>query len=243
MVIILNENRKKVIVIGHRGANRIAPENTLKSFQKAIELGADYIEFDIHASIDGVIVIMHGDDISTITGKKGSIKNMKLEELKKFDCGEGEKIPTLQELIQLAKGKINLQCEIKTPGLTEKLAKILKKEALIESSLISSFMLTELLKLQKIEPNLKLGLLLFPQVTSPRRLKSLIQKAIDNTFYSILLFYRSIDEELIIFCHDNNLKVIAWTVDSKNALKKLLNIGIDGIITNDIEKTKNEINQ
>ncbi|MFX1257456.1 MAG: glycerophosphodiester phosphodiesterase [Promethearchaeota archaeon] len=240
---MFNLNENEVIIIGHRGANNLAPENTLKSFRKAIEAGADYIEFDIRQSKDGEIVIMHNDDIFITTGQEGSIKKMTLEELRKLNCGEGEKIPTLQELIELARGKIGLQCEIKVPGLTEKLAKKIKEENLTNTSIISSFMFIELLSLQKLNPNLKLGLLIPQYIKSSRILKRQIQKVINNNFYSVHLYYKSIDGELVNFAHDNKLKVIVWTVNSKTAMKKIINMDIDGIITDNIQRAKEVLNR
>ena len=118
---------KNILLIAHRGANKIAPENTIKAFQKAIDLKADYVEFDIHMSKDGKIVIMHDENTARTTGHKGIIREMTLAELKKLDCGEGEKIPTLDELIEIAKGKISLQLEIKAPGTAKKIVDILRK--------------------------------------------------------------------------------------------------------------------
>ncbi|MFX1329560.1 MAG: glycerophosphodiester phosphodiesterase, partial [Promethearchaeota archaeon] len=84
---------KNILIIAHRGANSIAPENTLKAFQKAIELGADMIEFDVRKTLDDRIVISHDNSLIRITGKLGSIKSMTLEQLRELDFGEGEKIP------------------------------------------------------------------------------------------------------------------------------------------------------
>jgi len=239
----MSNNQKKITIIGHRGAKSVAPENTLKSFKKAIELGADFIEFDMHLSKDGEIVIMHDEDVFAITGKKGLIKNMSLVELKNLDCGEGEKIPTLLEVIEIAKGKIGLQCEIKAKNLTEQMVNLLRTHSLINSSLISSFIFTELVQLKKIEPNLKIGLLVSELSKSFKEMKNHVLKAINEKFYSIHPFYKAINKELIEFAHKNNLKVIAWTVDSKVAMKKLIEIGVDGIITNEISKAKEVLNQ
>ncbi len=80
-----------IMIFGHRGASNIAPENTLKAFKKAIDLGANFIEFDLQEASDGNLVITHDKDIQRITGKKGFIKAMTLKELKQLDFGEGEK--------------------------------------------------------------------------------------------------------------------------------------------------------
>ncbi|MBD3211880.1 MAG: hypothetical protein GF311_04655 [Candidatus Lokiarchaeota archaeon] len=238
--------KKDILLIGHRGANKEAPENTLKSFQKAVDLGADYIEFDIHLSKDREIVIMHDENTYRTTGHQGIIKEMNLSELKALDCGEGEQIPTLQELIGLAKNKIRLQCEIKAEGLVGDLVKILKKEALIQSTIISSFNHGELIKVQQEEPKIKIAPL-EPAgtgwLTDWIQKKKIIDNAAEKNYYGVHPLYKLVNKELIDYAHAKELKVNAWTVDSKRAMEKLIDQGIDGIITNDIKKAKKVLNR
>ena len=222
-----------ILLIAHRGASKLAPENTLKAFQKAINLNADYVEFDVHGTKDGQLVIMHDDDTSRTTGQKGKISEMTLEELKQLDCGEGEKIPTLQELIDIAKGKIGLQLEIKAQGFAQPIVDALKKADLIDSTIISSFDHNELLQVQKIEPKLKLGALVLGI-----KKKSTIKEAIENHFYAVHPLYKFISGGFIENAHENNIKVNAWTVDTPSGIKKLVKRGIDGIITNDLVTAK-----
>jgi len=229
----LIENKRKVIIIAHRGASNIAPENTLKAFQKAIDLGADFIEFDVHLSKDNEIVIMHDANTFRTTGHKGLIKEMTLRELKELECGQGEKIPTLQELIEICKGKINLQLEIKAKGMAKKIVHILRDADLITSTLISSFKHDQLLEIQKLEPDLKLAAL----IVGIKKRKT-IKKAIKNNFHAIHPLYKFVNKKFIEKAHENNLKINVWTVDSKIQMKKLLEMGVDGIITNDIEVAK-----
>ena len=237
--------KKKIVIIGHRGANNLAPENTLKSFTKAIELKADYIEFDIHLSKDKEIVIMHDADTLKTTGHKGLIKNMTLNELKKLDCGEGEKIPTLGELIEVAKGKIGLQIEVKANNMAELLIKILREEDLVETSIVSSFLHSELLKIQKMESHVKLATL-EPTITNFSQdwnyLSGIINKVIENKYYAIHPRYQLVNQLFIEFAHQHNIKVHIWTVNSKPVMKKFIEMGVDGIITDDISKAKDVIN-
>lgn len=228
----------RILVIGHKGASLITPENTIRAFQKAIDLEADLIEFDIHLSKDGEIVIIHDINTLNTSGYNGLVRNMTLNELKQLDFGEGEKIPTILELIDIAKGKIGLIFEIKAQGITEKLAKIISKEALISQSIISSFSFKELMNFQKHEPNVKIGLLLSEALKSKRIIKKRIQKAIINQFYSIHPHYNIIDNDIIEFCHENNLKIFAWTVNDEKDMKNLVKMGIDGIMTDDIQLLK-----
>ena len=188
-----------MLVIWNKGASAIAPENTLKSFQKAIELKADYIEFDIHRTLDDKIVIIHDANTINTTGFSGDIRGMKLSDIKKLDAGEGEKIPTLEELIKLAKNKIKLQVEVKAPGLENQLVDLLRENDLIESSIVSSFDIKELLKINKIEPRLKLGYLIPMVLTKDRMVKRYVQKAIDNRFFAIHPYYQVVDQEFVDF--------------------------------------------
>ena len=239
-------NDNSVVIIGHRGASNVAPENTLKSFKKAIELGADYIEFDIHRTKDSKIVIMHDSNTFATTGHKGTIKRMMLNELKKLDCGEGEKIPTLRETIEIAKGKIGLQIEIKAKGITEQLVSILREENLIDSSIASSFQHSELLEIKKIEPKLKIATL-EPIITGWSKdwnyLGSIINNAIRHNSYAIHPIYHLVNQKFIDFAHRNDLKINIWTVNIKAYMRKFVKMGIDGFITDDILKAKEVLEQ
>jgi glycerophosphoryl diester phosphodiesterase len=231
------------LIIAHRGASSIAPPNTLKSFQKAIVLKADYIEFDIHKTLDDEIVIIHDAYFNDLSGHKKWIKDMKLKELKALDVGEGENIPTLRELIKIAKGNIGLQCEIKAPGLSKLLVKLLNKENLIDTSIISSFMLNELLELQKINSKLKLALLIPPEIHFTRRLTKYCNKAIENNFYAVHPYFKSINNEIVEVIHDQNLLVNVWTVNKESDMRKVLKMGVDGIISDDIQRVRMVLNK
>lgn len=240
------KEKYKMIIMGHRGANSIAPENTLKAFQKAIELGADYVEFDVHESKDGELVIIHDEDTFRTTGQKGLIKNMSLKELKALDCGEGEQIPTLKELINLSKGKIGLNCEVKAEGIVNKIIKAFREADIIDSTMISSFLHDELVKAQKIEPKLRIASL---EPTGEggaidwARKKTMLQFVIKNNFFAINPLYTLVDQKFVDLAHENSVKVYPWTVDSKIGMKKLIKMGVDGIITNDISRAKELLNQ
>ncbi len=238
----MNEKRR-VLIIGHRGASNIAPENTLKAFQKAIELGADYIEFDNRLSKDSEIVVMHDNNTLRTTGHNAEVRDMTLKELKSLDCGEGEKIPTLLEVIEIAKGKIGLQIEVCAGGMVEQLISVLRDNDLIQSSIISSFQYKELLNIQKLEPNLKLAFLWLEVIVSPEMIKKFTQKAIRKNLYAVHPFYKTIDIDYLNFAHKNNLKVNAWTVNSKAAMKKFIQMGVDGIITDNIQNAKKALNK
>lgn len=231
------KTKDKIIIFGHRGASSFAPENTLKAFKKAIELKADYIEFDVQESKDGELVIIHDPTTTRMSGQEHLVKELTLEELKTLDMGEGEEIPTLKELITLAKDRIGLLCEIKSLGLSNRLIKLLHQENFIDDTIICSYMIAELLEVQKLECNIKLAI----NVRTSRWLKRHAQKAIENKFYAIHPYYKLVDEDFVKFAHESGLIVNVWFVTNdldKVDIEKMVKIGVDGIIGNNIEQVR-----
>ena len=240
---IMNE---KILVIAHRGASKIAPENTLLAFKKAIELNADYIEFDVQITKDDVIVVIHDEDIERVTGHEGLIKEMTLEQLKKIDFGEGEKIPTLKEVISQIGGKIGFNCEIKVEKITQKVISLFQEGNVLESVIISSFLHDELLNIKNFDANVKLASLEPTEYRGKYEWdlkKEMIDFCIKNELYAINPLYSLVDEKFVEYAHDNGIKVFPWTVDTRLGIKKMIKSEADGIITNDVEKTIEIINQ
>ncbi|MHA1803321.1 MAG: glycerophosphodiester phosphodiesterase [Promethearchaeota archaeon] len=236
----------KTLIIAHRGASKICPENTLKAFRKAIELKADYIEFDVQKSKDDELVVIHDEDTLRTTGVKGLINNMTLKEIKKLDAGEGEQIPTLEEVIDLTAGKIGLNCEIKVAGIGERVVEVFKKEGILDSVMISSFLHDELIKIKKMERSVTIaslepsdGNMRFTTETK----KQMVQFVEKNQFQALNLVYSLVDKQLVQWAHEKNIKIIPWTVDTKIGMKRLLKLGVDGIITNDVELLKEVLRQ
>ena len=234
----------KIIIMGHKGATKIAPENTLKAFKEAIRLKADSVEFDVQETLDGEIVIIHDENTLRTAGTEGIVKQMTLKELKKLNFGDGEQIPTLLELINLAKDKISLNCEIKVEGIAKKIVQIFQ-DADILDSMVSSFLHEELIKIQKIEPQLKLATLVPNEAgkfSDWNFKKKFIDYTSENNYYAINPLYKLADRQFIEYAHEKNVKVFPWTVNSGIAMRKLINMGTDGIITNDISRLKEVLN-
>lgn len=205
----MNAKKCQTVIIGHRGAYDVAPENTLKGFQKAIELGADYIEFDVHQTKDGALVIIHNIDILRRMGYNTTIEQMTLKELKKLDFGEGERIPELWELVKVAKGKIRLLCEIKAQGISEKVINLLREEHLKDFIIIQSFIIEELLEFRKIEPSIELAALVPKNeeyLLEWEKRKMMIQGVIDLGITNIVTRYKNVDDLFISYCHKKHGK-------------------------------------
>jgi glycerophosphoryl diester phosphodiesterase len=237
----MNENKSQPLIIGHRGAYDEAPENTLKGFKRAIELGADYIEFDVHQSQDGALVVIHGNDILRRMGYNNSIDQMTLKELQKLDLGEGEKVPELWEVLKLAKGKINLVCEIKEKGISDKLLTLFRDEDVLDSTIIQSFYVDVLLAVRKLEPELELAAIVpitEEYIPGWQKRKNLIEKVIDLDFPILETRHKNVDEEFLHYAHKHNIKVFAYTITTKKIMERMVKMGVDGIIVNSISKAK-----
>ncbi|MFX1502486.1 MAG: glycerophosphodiester phosphodiesterase [Promethearchaeota archaeon] len=232
----MNYNNE-ILIIGHAGGKKTGPENTLKAFKKAIELKADYIEFDVRLSSDNEIVIFHDPDTFNITEIPGLVKNMTLKELKKLDVGEGERIPTFREVIELANNKINLLLHINGSNIEDQILNLLRKYNYIERTIISCMVHRYLFKYRDLEPKLKLAALvnLYSEDLPKWEVrKNLIDNAANNKFYAINPEYHLVDAQFISYAHQKNLKVFPWTVNEESEMRKFSALGVDGIITDDI---------
>ena len=114
-----------MLMIGHRGAMGCAPENTLLSIHKAIELGADWVEIDVHCVADKLLVI-HDETVDRTTNGRGKLIDYSFEELRALDAGLGQRIPTLQEVLEVTVGKVGLNIELKGLGTGKVLTSLLR---------------------------------------------------------------------------------------------------------------------
>ena len=216
----------KVLVIAHRGASGYEPENTLRSVEKALELGADMVEVDVQASRDGHIVVIHDARLERTTNGKGYVKDLTLEELKKLDAGLGEQIPTLEEVIQLVKGKARLVVEIKVPGTEKRVLQEIKENLLEDEALITSFYHPVIRWVKELNPNVQAGVIIASRPVKPAQL------AIDAKANALFPKYTFVDQEMVLVAHKNNLVVYPWTVDTLSEINPLIKMGVDGIVTN-----------
>jgi len=216
----------RVLVIAHRGASAYEPENTLRSIKRALNLGADMVEIDVRTTKDGHIVVIHDATVDRTTNGRGYVKDMTLEELKKLDAGLGERIPTLQEVISLVKGRVGLVIEIKVPGIEEKVLKIVNENKLHDDVLITSFYHPILLRVKSLNAKVRTGIIIASRPVRPAQL------ALDARSNAIFPKYTYLDLEMVEEAHKHSLTVYPWTVDDPGEARLLIEMGIDGIVTN-----------
>lgn len=236
-------------VISHRGANLEAPQNTLPAFEKSMEIVVDGFETDIHLTKDGVPVVCHNYTIDETSNGNGEVKEMTFDELREYDFGswfhekfKGTKIPSLEEFLALCeKADIEIMnIEIKPPKdgnmeIVKKTIDAVKAHGLFDKLLISSFSHEVLIECKKVDPDCKTGYLYSPD---------------KKHFYTEMLFgyvkfakkikadflhphYLSVNKRFVRRLHEIGVGVNVWTVDKPETAKKMLECGVDGIITND----------
>ena len=239
-------------VISHRGANQVAPQNTIEAFEKSIEIGCDGFETDIHLTKDGIPVVCHNFTIDETSTGKGAIKNMTLEELRQYDFGsykgdefKGVKIPTLDEFLEVSKkmgDKMKvLDIELKSEKfgeagteLAEKTIDAVKNHGLFDKLLISSFDPSILVVCKKIDKNCKTGILY-----SPDNLVSIKISARPVAFAkeigcdALHPFAMYVTRLYVERAHRAGLQVNPWTINKELTAKHLIKLGVDGIITDD----------
>jgi glycerophosphoryl diester phosphodiesterase len=234
----MKKDKSNILIIGHKGASKTEPGNSLRAFKKAIDLGADFIELDVQFSKDKEIVVFHEYDIKSITGQEVYVNELTVKELQQYDIGQGESIPTLKEVIHLTNGKIGLQIELKELETGNVVIKMLKDADLIDSTIISSFIHNELLNVKKIEPRMRLGALISERISDPLDLKKATKSIIKKKLFAVHPHYKGVNRDLVEFAHNNDLRVNVWTVNEKADIQHMIDVGVDGIISDDIPLVK-----
>jgi len=230
-----SEVKSEILKVAHRGASGEAPENTIASFQRAIAQGADVIETDAQLSKDKEIILLHDETVERTTDGRGKVSQLTLKEIKSLDAGSwfgkefsGEKIPTLTEALEVIRGRTKLNIEFKGKNLllVPKVINLLKEEGFIKEAILSSFNYSFLEEAKRFDPRITTGLLF---ATPAQRGKSFpYWKGTDL----ILPRYNMVTKNLVEKIHSKDLKVIAWTVDEPEKIKRLIDLGVDGIASN-----------
>lgn len=230
-----------MLVIAHRGASGIAPENTLAAFELALEQESDIIELDIQSTKDDVLVICHDPKINRTSNGKGYVHDHTFNDIRTYDFGswfsdefKGERIPSLKEALQLFQDTdIMINIEIKNgpifyEGIEEKMLELLKQYQILDRVIVSSFDHRCLQKLRKLHQDIKLGMIL------PLNMVHVFQYIDQSGIEPYSLHPKSyyLTKELIQGAHNRDMKVFPYTVDNLNEGLKLKQLGIDGICTN-----------
>jgi glycerophosphoryl diester phosphodiesterase len=210
--------------IGHRGARALEPENTLRSFRKAVELGVDAVEFDVRETKDGEIVVIHDDKVDRVTDGSGLVKDLTLEEIKGFNAGKGERIPTLGEALDFLRGKVKVLIELKEVGIEEKVLESVRERGMVDDVIIISFHEEALKKVRELEEKVATGLIYV-------RHKKPVEAALALKAGYLLPLYRFTHSADVKKAHEAGLKVIVWTINTPQEATTYKQKNVDGITT------------
>ena len=218
-----------MLIIGHRGDRSDEPENTLSSFEKAIELGADMVELDVHLTKDRHLVVIHDRKVNRTTEGRGLVSEKTLEEIKSLDAGKGEEIPTLEEVIELVDQRVPINIELKAIGSAEKVCDVIKFYVSegwnYKDFLVSSFEHNELHHFSGICPEVKIGVL-----TGDIPL-GYAEYAETLGAYSVNIALEAASPKFIEDAHKRGIKVFVWTVNELEDIALMKRLEVDGIFT------------
>lgn len=232
-------------IFAHRGYSAKFPENTMLAFQKAYQAKADGIEIDVHLTKDEEIVVCHDEDLDRVTGTYGYIREKTLQELKSLSFHnnmdsykdyKGLEIPTLKEFLEWAGPKdLEINIELKTnifryDGIVAKTLALVKDLCLEDRVILSSFNHNTIIQCKDLAPKIRCGFLSANSLAHPEDYCS----KYGVEYYHIS--YLGLEEDTIEKCHKEGIGLNIWTVDDEIIMKKLLDDGVNGIITNEVEK-------
>jgi glycerophosphoryl diester phosphodiesterase len=224
------------LVIAHRGASGHTPENTLAAFQRAVELGATFIETDLQVTRDGRFVAIHDSTVERTTNGSGEVHDFTSDELSQVDAGlwfdrdfMGERVPTLEMILEFSKkNDVVFYLELKYPavwGMDHALVAALQKAANTARTIVISFDPATLAPLRRLDPSIMMGLLV--EDAAP----DCIQKALDLGARQLCPKFQNITPELVEAAHRADLQVVTWTVNSAQDMRSMIAAGVDGIMT------------
>jgi glycerophosphoryl diester phosphodiesterase len=220
-------------ITSHRGFSKDVPENTIPAIEKSMEEQADYIEIDVRQTKEGELVLLHDENLRRTTGVNKCIWNVTYAEISELDAGKwldeayaGTKIPTLREVFELCKGKININMDLKydkhTKELGKSVAALIDEYDMENQCVISSSDLTLLEQVKASNSKIRTGYITY----------RIEQNYYDNEnidFFSLNSYF--ITENLLQTVHEHGKEIHVWTVNTKHELERMKNLGVDNIIT------------
>ena len=241
------------LVIGHRGGCQLAPENTIPSFQLALAAGADLVELDCRPSRDGVLMVIHDEELDRTTdavrrwgGKHIRVDSKTAAEIQSLDAGgwfdpkfAGAKIPRLSEALDVIQTRGITLIERKA-GDAAAGVKLLREKKLASRVVVISFDWSCLRAFHELEPKLVLGALGPPELLSdgskPSRFSRMLNAAhldeLQNTGAQVVVWNRQVSRQTVQLAHERGLKVWIYTINTPALATRLLDLGVDGLISN-----------
>ena len=218
--------------IGHRGVPHHAAENTLLAMEKAIELGMDALECDVHLCKSGEVIVMHDETLDRTTNGKGRLANHTLEQIRQLRINDGQYIPTLEELMERIDGLVPLYIELKDPAAAEATAALISKYAPTYDEGYSlypviSFNRDALLRVKKADASILAGMTTPPEGAGV----AFVEEAAQLGMWSVNPCIDTLEESFMVVAKAHGLKVITWTANAPEKIARAYALGVDGIIS------------
>lgn len=224
-----------VEVTAHRGYSAVYPENTIPAFKGAIQVGADWAELDVQQTADGEVIVMHDSNLKRTTGLDKEVWQVTWDEIKDLDNGswfdkkyQTVRIPTLEEVLKVCRGKIHLNIEIKPSGhdkdLEKQVAKLLKKYHMRDTCVVSSLKYDSLRKIKEADDSIETAYITSVSYGNFTNLEYADGYSVESTLLS---------KSFVNKAQKAGKQIYVWTVNSEERLEKVVGMGIDNVITDD----------
>ena len=222
-------------ITAHRGSSKMAPENTMAAIRAAMDEMADYSEIDVQTTVDGIVVVCHDLNLKRVAGVDKRLGTMTYDQVSRLDVGShfgrefaGERIPTLDEVLEACKGRIKLNIELKSigddSGLPEQAAALIREHDMEDQCVITSVKLRYLERVKEFDPDLRTGYIL----------AAAYGRYYDNDSIDFISIRSSfVSRRLVEAAHENGKAVHVWTVNRKSEMEQMKLLGVDNIITDD----------
>ncbi|RZJ56260.1 MAG: glycerophosphodiester phosphodiesterase [Flavobacterium sp.] len=219
-----------MLKIAHRGAKAYEPENTLKAFQKALDLDSDGIELDVHLSADGHVIVIHDETIDKMTNGKGHVNTFSLSELKSFRIADQHEIPTLKEVFDLVNKKCFINIELKNADTLTKVVSLIDeyvsdKKWSYDHFIVSSFDWNALQHVQNLDSKIPIGVLAETNLDLAVAFAETIKAKAIHPYYHLL------NAESVKEIQEKDFLVLPWTVNIEEDIQKIKSYKVNGIIS------------
>jgi len=225
----------KIVKIGHRGAKGYEPENTLISFEKAIDMGANGIELDVHLSVDGHLIVIHDETIDRTTNGKGEVNQLTLEELKSFSIEDKHTVPTLNEVLDLVNKRCFVNIELKNQDTAEKVVQIIEHYISVKNwsqthFIVSSFDWNALQQVRFLNENIQIGVLTETDIDLAISFARFMNAEALHPDFQLLT------KEYTAKIQEKGILVFPWTVNETKDIERMKSFKVDGIITDFLDR-------
>lgn len=215
-----------VKVIGHRGAAGELPENTLKGFRYAVELGVDLVECDVHLTRDGRLVVMHDSTVDRTTNGHGAIHDLSFERIRSLDAGEGEQVPTLDEVLAVVRGRVVIEVELKGSGVEDAAVETVVAHDMADQVIFTSFSMERLARVRQLGDHYRIGAI----VPNPTEFD--FARAIELGAEAIAVQYKHLCYRIVDQAREAGLELRAWNPDTLAEQQAMIALGAEVVSTN-----------